>query len=49
MINVSLKTCLLYPCSTPALNINRDISSTKKKVVGFVDEVSPERYPIVKN
>uniref|UniRef100_A0ABD2XRK6 SCP domain-containing protein n=1 Tax=Trichogramma kaykai TaxID=54128 RepID=A0ABD2XRK6_9HYME len=29
--------------STPTLNINREVSGTKKKVVGFVDEISPAR------
>lgn len=28
------------PCSMPSLNVN----GTKKKVVGFVDQMSPERY-----
>ncbi|KZC10632.1 Golgi-associated plant pathogenesis-related protein 1 [Dufourea novaeangliae] len=29
-----------YPCSMPSLAVN----GTKKKVVGFVDQLSPERY-----
>lgn len=28
------------PCSMPSLSVN----GTKKKVVGFVDQLSPERY-----
>ena len=30
----------LYPYSLPSLNVQ----GTKKKVVGFVDQVSPDRY-----
>lgn len=30
-------------CSMPSLNVH----GTKKKVVGFVDQVSPDRYIIV--